>query len=208
MLAYTIKAKPHRQYIIRVDDKELHQGIQNGTIATTVANTSASSSIGNKDDPSKCTGQPSYKRFILPSGKIVQATEMAEYPFEVRAPANELHITPGVSQDSLFSTSKCADPNYITIYDKETVNIYNANNTMITVTKGAILQGWHDNNIYRIPLVDMVRNKQHQHRGHQLSPNRVPTRETTTSRNNFQLIQVKDPARAHQVSPCISWISD
>ncbi len=94
----------------------------------------------------------------MPSGEIVQATEMAEYPFEVRAPANELHITPGVSQDSLLSTSKCADANYITVYDKETINIYNANNTMITVTKGAILRGWHDNDIYRIPLVDMVRN--------------------------------------------------
>jgi hypothetical protein len=77
----------------------------------------------------------------LPSGKIVQATEMAEYPFEVIAPSNELHITPGVSQDSLLSTSKCADANYITVYDKETVNIYDANNTMITVTKGAILRG-------------------------------------------------------------------
>ncbi len=125
-LAYTVKAKPHRQYIIGVDDKELQQGIQNGTIATTVANSGASSSIGNKDDPSKWTGQPSHKRFILPSGEIVQATEMAEYPFEVRAPANELHITPGVSQDSLLSTSKFADANYITVYDKETVNIYDA----------------------------------------------------------------------------------
>ncbi len=138
-LAYTVKAKPHRQYIIGDDNKELQQGIQNGTIATTVADSGASSSIGNKDDPSKCTCQPSHKRFILPSGKIVQATEMAEYPFEIRAPANELHITPGVSQDSLLSTSKCADANYITVYDKETVNIYNANDTMITVTKGAIL---------------------------------------------------------------------
>ena len=77
----------------------------------------------------------------MPSGKIVQATEMAEYPFKVIAPSNELHITPGVSQDSLLSTSKCADANYIAVYDKETVNIYDANDTMITVTKGAILRG-------------------------------------------------------------------
>ncbi len=62
----------------------------------------------------------------MPSGEIVQATEMAEYPFKVRAPTNELHITPGISQDSLLSTSKCADANYVTVYDKETVNIYDA----------------------------------------------------------------------------------
>ncbi len=84
---------------------------------------------------------------------------MAEYPFKVRAPANKLHITPGISQDSLLSTSKFADANYITVYDEETVNIYDANNTMISVSKGAILQGWRNNDIYRIPqLVDMVRN--------------------------------------------------
>ncbi len=45
------------------------------------------------------------------------ATEIAEYPFAVRAPANELHITPDVSQHSFLSTSKYADANYITILD-------------------------------------------------------------------------------------------
>ena len=91
---------------------------------------------------------------------MVPATEIAEYPFAVRAPANELHITPGVSQHSLLSTSKFADANYITIFDKDTVNIYDANDTVISVTKGAILRGWRDPaiNLWRIPLVDMVRN--------------------------------------------------
>ena len=88
------------------------------------------------------------------------ATKIAEYPFTIRAPANELHITPGVSQHSLLSTSKYADANYITIFDKDTVNIYDANDTEITATKGTILRGWRDPDIklWRIPLVDMVRN--------------------------------------------------
>ena len=100
------------------------------------------------------------KQFILPSGAIVPATKIAEYPFAVRAPANELHITPGVSQHSLLSTSKYADANYITIFDKDTVNIYDANDMEITATKGAILRGWRDPdiNVWRIPLVNMVRN--------------------------------------------------
>ena len=88
------------------------------------------------------------------------ATKIAEYPFVVRALANELHITPGVSQHSLLSTSKYADANYITIFDKDTVNIYDANDTEITVTKGAILRRWcnPDIKLWRIPLTDMVRN--------------------------------------------------
>jgi len=60
----------------------------------------------------------------------------------------------------ILSTSKYADANYITIFDKDTVNICDANNTEITVTEGTILRGWHDPDIYlwRIPLVNMMRN--------------------------------------------------
>jgi hypothetical protein len=75
---------------------------------------------------------------------VIQATEKAEYPFNVRAPANELHITPGVSQHSLLSMGKYADANYITVFDKDTVNVYDANDTIITVTRDAILWGWRD----------------------------------------------------------------
>jgi hypothetical protein len=67
---------------------------------------------------------------------------MAEYPFDVRAPANELHITPGVSQHSLLSTGKLADANYITVFDKEMVNVYDANDTIFTISRGAILRGF------------------------------------------------------------------
>jgi hypothetical protein len=148
------------QYIIGVDDEELRQGIMDGTIPSTIANSGATSGVGNKDDPSHCTGKPSNKQFILPSGQLIQATEKAEYLFNVRAPANKLHITPGVSQHSLLSTGKYADANYITVFDKDTVNVYNTNNTIITVTQEAILQGWwdKDNKLWRIPLVDMVQN--------------------------------------------------
>jgi hypothetical protein len=85
---------------------------------------------------------------------------MTEYPFDVRAPANKLHIPPGVSQHSLLSTGKFADVNYITVFDKEMVNVYNASTNIFTISKGAILRGFCDPvlNLYQIPLVDMVRN--------------------------------------------------
>jgi hypothetical protein len=88
-------------------------------------------------------GKPYHKQFILPDGTVIPATEIAEYPFEVRKLAKILHVTPGISQNSLLSTVKFADANYITIFNKYTVsNTYNTNDTIITVTKGAILQGW------------------------------------------------------------------
>ncbi len=80
--------------------------------------------------------------------------------FKVKKLAKFPPITPGVSQNSLLCTVKFADAIYITIFDKDTVNIYNANNTIITVTKGAILRGWQDknSNLWHIPLVCMVQN--------------------------------------------------
>ncbi len=91
-----------------------------GSTPSTIADSEATSGEGTKDDPSQRTGKPSDKQFILPSGKVVQTTEIAEYPFNVRAPANELHITPGVSQHSLLSTRKYTDANYITVLNKDT----------------------------------------------------------------------------------------
>ncbi len=62
------------------------------------------------------------------------ATEITEYPFQVRDPTKQLHITPGIITNSLLSTSKFAAANYITIFDKEEVSIYDVNDTVIPVT--------------------------------------------------------------------------
>jgi hypothetical protein len=150
----------NQQYIIGVDDGELQQGILNRTIATTVADSGATSGMGTIANPCHCSGRLSNKQFILLNGEVIPATEITEYPFDVRSPAYELHITPGVSQHLLLSTGKFANANYITVFDKEMVNIYDANDTIFTVSKGAIIRGFHDPvlNIYQIPLVDMVWN--------------------------------------------------
>jgi hypothetical protein len=157
-----IRKPPHQQitYIIGVDDDELKEGLAKGEIPSTVADSAATSGVGTINDPCRQTGLPSNKQFILPDGTVIPATEIAEYPFDVRKLAKVLHIMPGVSQNSLLSTVKFADANYITIFDNDEVNIYDANNTIITVTKGAILRGWRDTktNLWRIPLVRMVRN--------------------------------------------------
>jgi hypothetical protein len=139
---------------------ELQQGIHDETIATTVADSGATLVVGNTADPCHCLGRPSNKQFILPSGEIIPATEMAKYLFKVRAPANKLHITPGVSQHSLLSTGEFANANYIMVFDKEMVNVYDANDTIFTVSKGAILRGFCILvlNLYQILLVNMARN--------------------------------------------------
>ncbi len=56
-------------------------------------------------------------------------------------PARRVHIVPQV-QNSLLSTSKVVDADYITIYDKEEVNFYDAKTMKITKLEEAVLKGW------------------------------------------------------------------
>ena len=100
-----IQQRQAKKYIIDQDDDELRQGILSGTIASTIVGSGTTSGIGTTTDPSRRPGRQSTKQFILPSGAIVPATEIAEYPFAIRAPANELHITPGVMPMLITSLS-------------------------------------------------------------------------------------------------------
>ena len=146
-------------YVIDYNDDQMRCGVMNGTIPFAVPDSGTTSSIGTKDDPCWRTGMQSNKVFILPSGKAVTASEVAEYPFQVRHPASEVHITPGVTSNSLMSTNQFAQAGYITVFDKEEVNIYDANNVKITVTRGALLRGWRceETGLWRIPLCPTIR---------------------------------------------------
>jgi len=130
------------------------------TMPLTVVDSGCTLGVDTADDPCRCTGSTSNKEFILPRGEIMAATEIAEYPFQVRDPTKQLHITPGITTNLLLSTSKFAAANYITIFDKEEVNIYDANDTVIAVTRGAILRRFKcpTSGLWRIPLIEIVRN--------------------------------------------------
>ena len=59
----------------------------------------------------------------------------------MREPARSVHIVPDV-KDSLLSTSKMVDADYIAVYDKEEVNFYDAKTTNIVITEEAVLTGY------------------------------------------------------------------
>ena len=56
---------------------------------------------------------------------------------------------------NLMSINRFAEADYFSIFDKDEVNIYDARNMTITVSRGAILKGWRDKKSgqWRIPLV-------------------------------------------------------
>jgi len=126
--------------------------VLNGSIPSIVADSAATSLIP--------TGRISNKIFQLPDGTRTAAATVSKLAHNVRQPAKEVHIVPSIETHSLLSTAKFAGAEYITVFDKEEVNIYNAQNTMFKVSKGAILRGWFDKtaNLWRIPLIPVVLN--------------------------------------------------
>mgnify|MGYP007103423372 CR=1 FL=1 len=89
------------------------------------------------------------------------ALEICHLATAVRSPARDIHITPGVDETSLISTVKFAEAGYVTIFDRDEVNVYDERDTVITVSRSAILRGWREpgtNDLWRIPLVPVVRN--------------------------------------------------
>ena len=53
-----------------------------------------------------------------------------------------------------------ADAGYITVFDQEHVKIYDANNTQITATRAAVINGWRDSStgMWRVALLPTVSN--------------------------------------------------
>ena len=79
--------------------------------------------------------------------------EIKELPFDVREEAQEVHMVPGI-EHTLMSTNEFALEKYVTLFDEDMVNIYDATNTKITVSRGAVLQGWRvpSKGLWRVPL--------------------------------------------------------
>jgi hypothetical protein len=142
---------------------ELKEGVLNGSIPSAFADSAATSSVGTKKDLYRnafvSTGQKSDKAFHMPNGAVEAATALNELYPELRLPAKDVYILPVIEHNLLISIPKFIKSNYIATFDKDEVNMYNANNTKITVTRAAIRQGWHCNQtkLWRIPLKNMYK---------------------------------------------------
>ncbi len=144
---------------------ELKLGVLDGSIPSAVADSGATSSVGTKRDRKKnafnATGRQSDRVFLMPNGDVKEASDMDKLHHNVRHPAKDIHIVPGIERNSLLSIPKFADANYIAIFDKDEVNIYDANKTTVVVSQSTILQGWRckTTNLWQIPLIRNVINK-------------------------------------------------
>jgi hypothetical protein len=153
--------------------------VLNGTIPSGISDTGASSSCAPPTEAALIhTNQRSLKRFQVPTGEIIPATSEALLHHKLRGDARKVAVVPGIKTNTLLSTGKMADENYIAIYDKHECNIYDGNTTNITVSNKEVLKGYRcpTSGHWRIPLRPVP--KSHNHYFHS-----TPTPKTTATQH-------------------------
>ena len=135
-------------------------------------------------DPFLATGQQSDRIFRTACGALNPAGELKTLPFDVRSPANEVHMVPGF-KENLLSTSKFVDAGYAWLFDQDEVRIYDMSNTEVTTSRAAVLKGWRlpDENLWRIPLLPQ----------HNVSQPNADNPATTIKLSPQQVLQANPP---------------
>ncbi len=138
-----------QEYANNVNDitalkKFIKKGVLNGYTPSFVTDSTATSSVGTPTASLIPTGRISNKNFQLPDGMRTAAATVSKLVHDVRQPAKDVHIVPSIESNSLLSTAKFAKTGFITVFDNEEENIYDAHDTTLKLLWAAILQGWFD----------------------------------------------------------------
>jgi hypothetical protein len=152
----------HNEQVNNIND--FKEGVLNGSIPSAITDNEATSSVATQKDRDRnafiATGRESDKVFCMPNGKVEEARDMDKLHHDVCHPAKDVHIVPGIKHDSLLSIPKFVNANYIAIFNKDKINIYDASKTNIANSCGTILQGWRcrQTNLRQVPLIRNVKN--------------------------------------------------
>ncbi len=88
---------------------KLKLGVLDGSIPSAVADSGVTSAVGTKRDRKRntfvATGRQLDKAFRMPNGEVEEASNMDKFQLNVRHPAKDVHIMPGIKCDSSASQS-------------------------------------------------------------------------------------------------------
>ena len=126
------------------EEERVKEGVVNETIPYGVKDSGTTSTCGKSGDLFKPTNRKPTKTFHMPTGNETPAGDIALLHHDLRDPARTVDMVPGIKNNTLITTRKFADVNYISIFDQEEVNVYDTNTTKITIPRGSVLKGWRD----------------------------------------------------------------
>ena len=157
-------------YSAKLTTQQIKQATIARTIPTAVVDSGASTTCAKPEEeemqesecggykwsaPAHCkTGNKSNKIFAMALGHTARGGDIVTLPLNVRGKANEGHTVSGI-KNNLYSLNGLVREGYIPIFDSEGFKVYDATNTKIWVTRGAVLRGYYCPNegLWRIPLL-------------------------------------------------------
>jgi len=114
--------------------------------------TAATSSCGKYGEPFIPTGRQSTKVFQTPTGHKAPASKIRLLGHNLRSP--EVHMMLELTETMLVSAAKLAEAGYVSIFDNDEVNVYDTHNTVIQVSRSAVLKRYKcpKTGLWQIPL--------------------------------------------------------
>ena len=100
-----------------------------------------------------------HKVFHIPKGEVPPTIEKTLLYHSVREPEIMIDMVPKIVDNSLLSTFKFDNVNYVSIFNKYEVNLHNINGTVIKTPKQSILKGWKYKSLvlWRVSLIPRVK---------------------------------------------------
>ena len=143
-------------------ESEATAGADEDEIPNGIFDTGATSGVATEADAvhMRSTDRKSSKIFMMPNGQTMPATNKMTLAHNLRHPATEMNVVPGV-HTTLLSGSKFADAGYKILLDKDGLHIYDGKTTTIKISNEAVLRGYRckSSGLWRIPLKDVVHNE-------------------------------------------------
>ena len=129
---------------------------ENRKAASIVVDSGASSTCIRTADKKhvEVLDEDSPKIFLNANGTESKAGKKAKLPYNMRMPAVDADMVDDLAKNSLLSTGKLADADYVTVFTKDEVRIFDAEAAKFNVEGKMVLKGWRCNEtgLWRIPL--------------------------------------------------------
>ena len=130
--------------------------------ASIVVDSAATSTVIRAEDVEHVELLPtrSTKVFYNANGTVSKAGQKAKLHYNLRETAKDADTVPSLALNSLLSTSKLADANYITIFTPDEVKVFDAEISKLHITGEAVMKGWRcpKTKLWRVPLKEQWQN--------------------------------------------------
>jgi hypothetical protein len=128
-----------------IEKRNKQERLPNHEVPSIMVDSGATSTCIRTEDAAfvQVLAEESPKWFLSANGTVSKATNKAQLEYEMRQPAIDADVVPGLAMNSLLSTSKPASAGYISVFTNNEVKIFDAAAAPFELQGSVVVtQGW------------------------------------------------------------------